>query len=315
MVTVRLETWVHAVWSLLILLLAIVTVYEKIYGTEQVQEHIYGAGWLAACWGVAGLLSLLWIFRRHLYRQKAVFLLHIAFGLILLGAFITWVAADRGFLHLRQGESCASYFSGSSEKEQPLPFEVRLVQFDIEYHPGSSEPAGFINFLHINDKIYRVSMNRIHSQQGYRLYPYAYDPDGMGSLLQVSYDPWGIGITYTGYLLLVVCMVWVLFLRIGWKGMLVTGISVAALGYCMSRLNPMTPVLRTPMLAAHVSGILISYLLLVVICVLSVAGVSSARWCKKLYQINRLLLFPAVFLLAAGIFIGAVWANISWRRY
>lgn len=27
------------------------------------------------------------------------------------------------------------------------------------------------------------------------------------------------------------------------------------------------------------------------------------------------LLYPAVFLLAAGIFIGAVWANVSWGRY
>ena len=28
-----------------------------------------------------------------------------------------------------------------------------------------------------------------------------------------------------------------------------------------------------------------------------------------------LMLYPAVFLLAAGIFIGAIWANVSWGRY
>ena len=27
------------------------------------------------------------------------------------------------------------------------------------------------------------------------------------------------------------------------------------------------------------------------------------------------MLYPAVFLLTAGIFIGAVWANVSWGRY
>ena len=29
----------------------------------------------------------------------------------------------------------------------------------------------------------------------------------------------------------------------------------------------------------------------------------------------RLMLYPAVFCLAAGIFVGAVWANVSWGRY
>jgi ABC-type transport system involved in cytochrome c biogenesis permease subunit len=31
--------------------------------------------------------------------------------------------------------------------------------------------------------------------------------------------------------------------------------------------------------------------------------------------ISKILLFPAIFCLAIGIFIGAVWANISWGRY
>ena len=30
---------------------------------------------------------------------------------------------------------------------------------------------------------------------------------------------------------------------------------------------------------------------------------------------SRLMLYPAVFCLGAGIFIGAVWANVSWGRY
>ena len=34
-----------------------------------------------------------------------------------------------------------------------------------------------------------------------------------------------------------------------------------------------------------------------------------------LEALSRLLLYPAVALLAIGIFIGAVWANVSWGRY
>ena len=31
--------------------------------------------------------------------------------------------------------------------------------------------------------------------------------------------------------------------------------------------------------------------------------------------LGRLLLYPAVFFLGAGIFLGAVWANVSWGSY
>ena len=35
----------------------------------------------------------------------------------------------------------------------------------------------------------------------------------------------------------------------------------------------------------------------------------------ELQRISTLILYPAQFLLTAGIFIGAVWANVSWGRY
>ncbi|MDE7338816.1 MAG: cytochrome c biogenesis protein CcsA, partial [Bacteroidales bacterium] len=35
----------------------------------------------------------------------------------------------------------------------------------------------------------------------------------------------------------------------------------------------------------------------------------------RLAVVSRLMLYPAVFTLAAGIFIGAIWANVSWGRY
>ena len=34
-----------------------------------------------------------------------------------------------------------------------------------------------------------------------------------------------------------------------------------------------------------------------------------------LKSVSELILYPAIFLLAIGIFIGAVWANMSWGRY
>ena len=36
---------------------------------------------------------------------------------------------------------------------------------------------------------------------------------------------------------------------------------------------------------------------------------------EQLTLLSRLMLYPAVFFLAAGIFLGAVWANVSWGKY
>ncbi|KAA6325547.1 Cytochrome c biogenesis protein CcsA, partial [termite gut metagenome] len=75
------------------------------------------------------------------------------------------------------------------------------------------------------------------------------------------------------------------------------------------------PVLRSPMLAAHVSVIMVSYGLLIFVAVTAAIALCSHRLRERFYRLNSKLLYPALFLLAAGIFIGAVWANISWGRY
>lgn len=296
-------------------ILALATVAEKLWGTEAAHTYIYGAWWFVAVWAVFGVSSFAYILQRKLYRCPAVFLLHCALGVVLAGAFITFTTAERGYLHLRQGETVSTYTTEDGTTEKPLPFGVKLVLFDIEYHPGTSDPADFISFLKVGEDIRQVSMNRIVKRDGYRFYQMDYDRDEMGTVLLVTRDPWGIGVTYFGYLLLAVAMVWLLFLRIGWKGVLFTVIPTAAVWVYISQVNPMTPILRTPMLAAHVSVIMVSYALLLFMAVTGVVGLLSARRREKMYRWNTRLIYPAVFLLMAGIFIGAVWANISWGRY
>jgi ABC-type transport system involved in cytochrome c biogenesis permease subunit len=41
----------------------------------------------------------------------------------------------------------------------------------------------------------------------------------------------------------------------------------------------------------------------------------SNKKIEYLKTISNIMLYPAVFMLTAGIFIGAVWANVSWGRY
>lgn len=80
-------------------------------------------------------------------------------------------------------------------------------------------------------------------------------------------------------------------------------------------ITPLVPVLDSPWLSIHVSVIMTSYALLAITMLVSVIGLSVKSEAQRLLWLNSALLYPAVILLGAGIFIGAVWANVSWGRY
>ena len=90
---------------------------------------------------------------------------------------------------------------------------------------------------------------------------------------------------------------------------------VAALG--LDGNSNVQPILRTPLLGIHVTTIIIAYALLAVIAVNGVIALCTKDEKRRAQQalLGRLLLYPATMLLATGIFIGAVWANLSWGRY
>ena len=90
---------------------------------------------------------------------------------------------------------------------------------------------------------------------------------------------------------------------------------VAALG--LDGDSDVQPILRTPLLSIHVTTIIIAYALLACTAVNAVVALYQKDAKRKAQQavLGRLLLYPATMLLATGIFIGAVWANLSWGRY
>ena len=90
---------------------------------------------------------------------------------------------------------------------------------------------------------------------------------------------------------------------------------VAALG--LNDNSDVQPILRTPLLGIHVTTIIIAYALLACTAVNAVVALCTKDEKRKVQQalLGRLLLYPATMLLATGIFIGAVWANLSWGRY
>ncbi|WP_295940665.1 cytochrome c biogenesis protein CcsA [uncultured Alistipes sp.] len=198
--------------GVMICLLTAATLIEKFCGTEYVVRHIYSAPTFVALWAVLAATALVYILRWRL--RRAALLLHLAFAVILLGAFISWLFGQQGTVHMRTDIPPVSSFISEDGFSYPLPFQIRLDRFQVEHYPGTRTPMDFVATLTlISDRDSlpcTVSMNSIVSHRFYRLCQASYDADMQGSTLSITYDPWGICITYAGYLLLLIAMMWCL---------------------------------------------------------------------------------------------------------
>lgn len=108
-------------------------------------------------------------------------------------------------------------------------------------------------------------------------------------------------------------------------GFLLAGLSllVSAFGESNPQITNLMPVLQSPLLSLHVCLVMVSYTLLA-LCTLCgaaalvmsrVGGPGAGAKLDMLAALCRAVLYPAVATLAAGIFVGAIWANQSWGRY
>ena len=98
-----------------------------------------------------------------------------------------------------------------------LPFKVRLNDFILSRYPGSNSPSWFESQVSLASEsenagqYHRIYMNHILKHKGYRFYQASYDNDEEGTILAVSYDIAGTGLTYAGYLLMALGMLLSLF--------------------------------------------------------------------------------------------------------
>jgi len=195
--------------ALIVVVLMVATIIEKFYGTAFAYENIYTSASMVALWGAVSFLGLAYIVKQRLHKMPITLMLHLSFLLILIGALITHIWGVQGRVHLRVGEE-VQHFVVANGEEHEFPFSLKLNDFELKYYEGTFAPMDYVSHIEITDDDKRVngevSMNNILSHRHYRLYQAGYDRDGEGATLAVSYDPWGIGITYTGYLLLLLSM-------------------------------------------------------------------------------------------------------------
>lgn len=215
-----------------IIVMAAATIIEKCYGNSTSYDIIYGSPWFIAIWAIMAVSALLYILSARLFRRPVVFALHVALLLILAGALTTHIGGSQTNIHLRMGDVNIGQ----------LPFDVKLNKFDIINYPGTQAAMDYrsdISFIEHDGKETQatVSMNNIAEYRGYRFYQSAYDYDCQGTILAVSHDPWGIGITYAGYFMLFASMLLLLVMpNEGFRNALraVRRTSLIAILWCMT---------------------------------------------------------------------------------
>ena len=321
----------HILSVLMIVLPAVLaagTVAEKLHGSEFALTHVYGTWWFVGLWALMAGLMVYMAVKCRIWKRMTVCALHSAILLILMGALLTKFTGLHGKIQLEPNRPNSHFFIKEKGEitKTALPFSLTLDRFEIETYAGSGKPKDYVSYLRLTDgktqKNVVISMNHILRHKHYRFYQSDYDEHG-NSVLDVARDPWGIGVTYAGYALLFVALVVMLVERrktfravtISWLAVLVILLVVL---YIRMLTHPLLPVLRSPFFSIHIATIVTAYALLLGIMVVGIIAILKPKKTARLEQLKSLsmeMLYPAVALLAMGIFIGAVWANVSWGNY
>ena len=321
----------HIVSVLVIILIAVLaagTVVEKLHGSEFALTHVYGTWWFVGLWALVAGLMVFMAVRCRMWKRMAVCALHSAILLILLGALLTKLTGQHGKMQLEPNRPNSHFFIKDHDEitKEALPFSLTLDRFEIENYPNSDKPKDYVSYLRLSEgetqKDVVISMNHILRLKHYRFYQSDYDEQG-NSVLDVARDPWGIGVTYAGYVLLFVSLVTLVArpqknsraVTISWLVVLVILLVVL---YIRMLTHPLLPVLRSPFFSIHIATIVTAYALLLGMLVVGIIAVLKPKKTARLERLKSLstaMLYPAVALLAMGIFIGAVWANVSWGNY
>ncbi|MGY5850887.1 cytochrome c biogenesis protein CcsA [Salegentibacter sp. F14] len=108
-------------------------------------------------------------------------------------------------------------FLNYGSREIELPFSIKLNDFIADKYPGTEKSySAFKSKIEVIDQEhgnfpYEIYMNHVLDHKGYRFFQASFHPDEKGTVLSVNHDYWGTWITYIGYTLLYIGLMWILF--------------------------------------------------------------------------------------------------------
>ena len=98
-----------------------------------------------------------------------------------------------------------------------LPFQLKLYKFILEKYPGTNSASSYASEIQLIDneknviRDKRIYMNHILNYRGYRFFQSSFDQDEKGTYLSVNHDFWGTWVSYFGYFLLTLGMIFSFF--------------------------------------------------------------------------------------------------------
>ena len=197
--------------------LALATIIEKYLGTQAAKMLVYYSPLFFLLQSLL-VVNFILILDKHEFIQKrrwALVIVHLAFIVILIGAFITHMFGKEGTVHIREGETVDQMLVHSNQgmSFEKLPFTLQLTDFKLIRYPGSESPSSYESNLRVqlDDKSFdaKVYMNHVLDMKGYRFFQASYDEDERGTVLSVNRDFVGRRVTYFGYFLLLIGFVMV----------------------------------------------------------------------------------------------------------
>jgi len=207
-----LRYFLSSLFIALIVAMAAGTVVERFHGNEYALSHVYGNWWFVALWVLMAIGMVVMMVVRKSWQRPVLCALYSSVLLILFGALLTMTTGQHGEMTLSPGKAVNKFTveKHGDAREAGLPFSLTLDRFEVETYPGTHSPMDFVSYLQISDNgtvtDAKISMNHILKHRHYRFYQSDYDEEG-NSVLAVAHDPWGVGVTYTGYILLFVALI------------------------------------------------------------------------------------------------------------
>lgn len=203
----------HAPTSLVIWIITIITLIIS----TLVKTPFYDKWWFVTLLFVFAASMVYNIFKTKMWQQMPVFGIHASILIILLGGFLTFITSQNGSMHLAENEPVNTFLDGKNQIQ--MPFYVNLKKFDVVYYPGTMSHADYVSYVEISDngnilKEGKISMNNILKYNSFRFFNEDFDEDLKGCTLSVQHDPWGILVTYIGYILLSISMLIIFFKNI-----------------------------------------------------------------------------------------------------
>lgn len=189
--------------SSIILAMMAATVLEKVSGTSFAFRWVYHHPVFFVLWATTAITGISLLVSRKTARSPWTLLLHLSFVVILGGALITHLTGEQGTLRLPKGKT-VRFWTREDGNVRPLPSPLVLEDFEVLYYNGSQAASDYRSVIRAENRLLDISMNHIARIDGFRFYQSGFDGDT--SVLCVNHDPWGIGFTYTGYVLLLLSL-------------------------------------------------------------------------------------------------------------